>query len=59
VKDTTEKKEKRKIPCLVFSRVVGYLRPVQYWNIAKRQEFQDRVPYSLGEKDEREGTGLS
>jgi len=41
----TEKKEKRKIPCEVYSRVVGYLRPVQYWNEAKRQEFKDRVDY--------------
>ena len=40
------KKEVRKIPCLVFSRIVGYLRPVQYWNESKRQEFKDRRPYS-------------
>lgn len=56
--DAVEKKKKRRIPCTVWSRVVGYLRPVRYWNIAKRQEFQDRVPYSLGEENDKvPGTG--
>jgi len=40
---------KRKIPCEVYSRVVGYLRPVHAWNVAKRQEFADRVNYRWGE----------
>jgi ribonucleoside-triphosphate reductase len=26
----------------VYSRVVGYYRPVQQWNIGKAQEFEDR-----------------
>lgn len=28
--------------CEVYSRVVGYLRPVAQWNDAKRGEFEDR-----------------
>ena len=28
--------------CEVYSRVVGYLRPVGQWNDAKAQEFRDR-----------------
>ena len=28
--------------CEVYSRVVGYLRPVAQWNDAKRTEFSDR-----------------
>ena len=33
----------------VYSRIVGYLRPVRTWNDGKRQEFKDRTPYtSLG-----------
>jgi len=28
--------------CEVYSRVVGYLRPVNQWNDAKREEFRDR-----------------
>ena len=30
----------------VYSRVVGYYRPVQQWNIGKTQEFEERKPYS-------------
>ena len=26
-------------PCEVFSRVVGYLRPVQNWNDGKKEEY--------------------
>jgi len=29
-------------PCSVYSRVVGYLRPVSDWNDAKKAEFEDR-----------------
>jgi len=31
----------------VFSRVVGYYRPVSRWNIGKREEFKDRRYYNL------------
>jgi ribonucleoside-triphosphate reductase len=30
----------------VFSRIVGYLRPVKTWNDGKREEFKDRTPYT-------------
>lgn len=36
----------KKVPCEVYSRVVGYFRPVQNWNLGKREEFKDRVAYS-------------
>ena len=29
----------------VYSRIVGYLRPVQNWNKGKRQEFKERKAY--------------
>lgn len=32
----------RKIPVEVYSRVVGYFRPVQSWNKGKQAEFQER-----------------
>jgi anaerobic ribonucleoside-triphosphate reductase len=38
---------KMKIPCLVYSRVVGYFQPVQYWNKGKKSEFEDRTEYSV------------
>lgn len=31
--------------CEVYSRIVGYLRPVQQWNIGKKQEFGERKEY--------------
>mgnify|MGYP001049200204 CR=1 FL=1 len=43
----------KKVPCEVYSRIVGYLRPVQNWNKGKRQEFEDRQAYRVkvvGEK---------
>lgn len=33
--------------CEVYSRVVGYLRPVQQWNRGKKEEFRERVTYKL------------
>ncbi len=32
--------------CEVYSRVVGYYRPVQRWNEGKKEEFRDRLEYS-------------
>jgi len=34
-------------PCEVYSRIVGYLRPVQQWNLGKKQEFKERKEYKL------------
>ena len=33
---------KKKIPVEVYSRVVGYYRPVDQWNKAKQEEFYAR-----------------
>jgi ribonucleoside-triphosphate reductase len=33
-------------PCEVYSRVVGYLRPVQNWNLGKQEEFKERQTFS-------------
>jgi ribonucleoside-triphosphate reductase len=30
----------------VYSRIVGYLRPVKTWNDGKQQEFKERTPYT-------------
>lgn len=34
----------KKIPAEVYSRVVGYFRPVSQWNEGKQTEFSDRRP---------------
>jgi ribonucleoside-triphosphate reductase len=31
----------------IYSRVVGYFRPVANWNIGKKQEFKDRKNYQI------------
>ena len=33
--------------CEVYSRVVGYLRPVRQWNKGKKAEWDARVEYKL------------
>ena len=33
------------VPTEVYSRIVGYYRPVQNWNIGKFQEFSERNIY--------------
>ena len=38
-----------KVACEVYSRVVGYLRPVQDWNKAKQVEFDERKTYDTKE----------
>lgn len=41
-----EKKEKEcSLRTEVYSRVVGYFRPVQNWNEGKKKEFADRIAY--------------
>ena len=42
----------------VYSRVVGYMRPVSSWNKGKRQEFKDRkvfVPPVIESPEPQEG----
>jgi ribonucleoside-triphosphate reductase (formate) len=34
-------------PCEVYSRIVGYLRPVQQFNSGKQQEFKERKEYKI------------
>ena len=40
------------VPCEVYSRIVGYLRPIRNWNRAKRHEFRARRTFRIpGEED--------
>jgi anaerobic ribonucleoside-triphosphate reductase len=38
-------------PVEVYSRVVGYLRPVATWNPGKQKEFADRKEYTIKRGD--------
>ena len=33
--------------CEIYSRVVGYMRPIKQWNLGKRQEFKDRKTFNI------------
>lgn len=41
-----KKSEVKGTNCEVYSRVVGYLRPVQSWNKGKQEEFKMRKPFN-------------
>jgi len=36
-----------KQPCEVYSRIVGYIRPVGQWHIGKKQEFKERKEFLM------------
>jgi len=39
----------KKIPVEVYSRVVGYYRPVNQWNKGKQEEFSERREFHVAE----------
>ncbi len=40
--------EKRgRTKCERYSRIVGYLRPVQQWNAGKQAEWHDRLMFKI------------
>lgn len=43
----TETKPKLVMPVVCYSRVVGYLSPVNHWNAGKAQEWQERRVYDI------------
>jgi len=46
----TCKAKEKTTECEVYSRVVGYLRPVNQWNSGKQQEFADRKTFDTMQK---------
>jgi len=39
---TQVKTKVKAVPASVYSRIVGYFRPVKDWNEGKQEEFKDR-----------------
>lgn len=39
-------------PCEIYSRIVGYYRPLQDWNVGKISEFEARKTYDIDASDE-------
>ena len=35
-----------KTKCEVYSRIVGYMRPIDHWNDGKKAEFEDRKTFN-------------
>jgi len=46
-------KKPKRTKCEVYSRVVGYLRPVEQWNEGKREEFKDRVTFKIKQEKDK------
>jgi len=42
-----KKPQVKRVPVECYSRIVGYLRPVQNWHAAKRAEFKARRTYDV------------
>jgi hypothetical protein len=42
-------------PCDVFSRVVGYYRPVRQWHAGKKEEFKNRKMFNVKEFTDETG----
>lgn len=40
---------KKRTRCEVYSRVVGYLRPIHQWNDAKKEEFKNRKTFKVNQ----------
>ncbi len=40
-----------KTRCEIYSRVVGYLRPIEQWNDGKQAEWKDRKVYDKERKN--------
>ena len=43
-------KQVKGTPCEVYSRVVGYLRPVQRWNDGKKAELDMRKKFDVSKE---------
>jgi len=47
INDDDDNKDSKRTRCEVYSRIVGYLRPVSQWNDGKTAEFSKRKTYKI------------
>jgi len=45
-----QEKKTLRVPCEIYSRIVGYMRPVRDWNKGKVQEWRERKVYNAPEE---------
>ena len=50
MEERIEELEKKRVPCEVYSRVVGYIRPVSQWNEGKQEEFFERHLFNASQE---------
>ena len=43
--------------CEVYSRIVGYIRPIEQWNEGKQAEWKDRKVFVLNPKKSKKVKG--
>lgn len=55
----SDKTETRRVRCEVYSRIVGYLRPVQNWAEHKQLEFEQRQTYDVPTPERLEVMGVT
>lgn len=46
--DILKEQKDNRSECLVYTRVMGYCRPYNSFNIGKKGEFEERVSYDEG-----------
>ena len=46
---TQEEKEALRTECEVYSRIVGYIRPISQWNVGQKEVFKDRKMFEVAE----------
>lgn len=51
----TEIKDSERQPCEIFTRVMGYHRPVQYFNVGKKAEHAERKFFKERKNELRTG----
>jgi len=45
-KEILKKLEEKRVKCVVYTRVMGYHRPVESFNIGKKGEHKERVQFA-------------
>jgi len=51
VKMTANELNEKRTKCEVYSRVVGYIRPVAQWNDGKQAEYADRKEFVVADSE--------
>lgn len=42
----SKKLEEKRTRCEVYSRIIGYIRPIENWNAGKQSEWRQRRTYA-------------